>query len=468
MQPLLEELELALSDRIERSHPRLLERFARVVHGEVRTVLLPDGVQALGPDGPVGIEVPLSILVTPQGSWVEVWIPRLDARLWLAADADVDQAAVDLAAELIADWPPHRRLALRHTGDEAVVPMSVEVVPAPLGAFTGPGAPADMLPEPVPDDPEEPTGPEGRRVPTPTLERLGQPLHELARAGVLPRAFERSDAVQRLVDCLVPGSGPVVVVGPPGVGKGAVLDELAHRLASDEAPEAVRGRPAFFVDAGRLIASDGFFGDWQRQVLDVIQEVSVSDATWFLGELLPLLDAGKSAFSNSNVAQMLTPALGTGDLRVVGECSDADWAQLQLRNPGFARIFTPLRLEDPDDETTARIIAAVAGQLAASVTFADGAVAAILELARRYGQGQSLVGASVQLLRRVADATIADALARPDEDGTVPTRWWIAWRWCATCAKRPGCPRSWSAMTCPSIGTRWWPRCASGSSARTR
>jgi ATP-dependent Clp protease ATP-binding subunit ClpC len=418
--PLVEELELAMSDRIERSHPRLLERLASAPTSEVREVEVPDALILLGPhdaDGELArVPTRLSVVVTARGEWRELWIPRLDARLWVDAAADVDAAAISLATELLADRTPSQRLDLRHTGPESLDVLEVEATPAPLARFTGPEGPRDMLPEPAPERSDEDLQrrPDGKvPPPTPKLDEIAQPLHQLARAGRLPRAWEREPDLRRLVDLLAGLSGPIVLVGPRGVGKTAVLDELARRITADDAPLTLRGRPAVFLDADRLVAGDGWFGEWQRQVLDVIQEVAAAEATWFLGALLPLLDAGRSAHSDHNVAQMLGPALATGELRAIGECHDADWAQLQLRNPGFAGLFVPVRLDEPTPAATRRIVDRVASELAedplGGATLDAGARAAVVDLARRYGRRDSLVGASVGLLRRVAAAAAAEA-----------------------------------------------------------
>ncbi|MEQ1566810.1 MAG: AAA family ATPase, partial [Myxococcota bacterium] len=241
---------------------------------------------------------------------------------------------------------------------------------------------------------------------TPTLDEVAQPLHALVKAGSIPRAFERDADVQRLLDLLGGRTGPVVVLGPRGVGKSAVLDELAVRLCAADAPLARRGRPAWFLDASRLVAGEGYFGDWQRQVLDVLRELVVSESTWFLGAVLPLLDAGKSAHSQANVAQMLGPAFATRDLSVVAESTEADWAQVQLRNPGFAALFVPVRLEEPAPEATRRVVDRVAD--ASGLAIDPGARRAVGDLARRYGRRDSWLGSSVGLLRRLVAAVTAE------------------------------------------------------------
>lgn len=421
---------LALSDILERSHPRLLERFLRVPEGRVERVEVPDAIVALG-GPPEESELArkrsadLSVVVTERDEWLEIWVPAVGARQFLPSGADPLGGARDLVNELIAEWPVHRRAALLRAHEEGLHTLPVEAQPAPLGRFSGPDAAPDMLPEPAPDETEvKRKRADGRALPpTPVLDTLGLPLHELAEAGQLSRAYQRDALVDRLVQMLTVNAAPIVLLGPRGVGKSAVLDELAVRLAGDRAPEELRGHGLYFADAGRLIAGDGFFGQWQQQLLDVIQEAVASEVVWFLGELLPLLDAGKSAFSDQNVAQMLKPALATGSLRVIAECHEQAWAQLELRNPGFAGMFTPVRVPEPDPGDTLAILRGVAGDLEDEAVAAPGTLPVVLDLARRYGRRTSVVGAAVQLLRRVVDAVAAEqaaAHARAEREGPVP------------------------------------------------
>lgn len=415
-----EALQLALSDRIERSHPRLLEPFFRAPTGDVVIVDVPRAIHAVGCADDEDVDDPrrhlpatVSVVVTDRGEWCELWIPRVDARHFVAARTDPVIAARELVTDLIARWSPQQRTSLLSFGTEALSSMTIEAAPAPLGSFSGPDAPRDMLPEPIPEEPSRQVLPDGTTPPpTPTLDKVALALHELAAQGHLPRAHRRGALTDRLLQMVAAGAGPIVLVGPRGVGKSAVLDEIACRIAARDAPTALRGRPVVFADAGRLIAGEGSFGGWQQQLLGVIQEAASAEVVWVLGELLPLLDAGKHSLSEQNVAQMLKPALGAGGLRVVGECHDAAWAELQLRNPGFARVFTPVRVEEPDADDTMAILEAVAGGLAKNATMGPDALRAVLDLSRRYGARTSLVGASVQLLRRLVDAAAADAAPR--------------------------------------------------------
>jgi len=336
--------------------------------------------------------------------------------LWLDGDADPVAATAQRLAEHIERFTPEQRLGLR-VADEQLHPLAIEARPAPVGQFSGPYGERELLPEPAPEA-DSPDAPSPTKQATPTLDTIGQPLHTLARQGRLERAYARDELLERLLALLASSAGPVVLVGPQGVGKSAVLDELAHRLLADDLPASLRDRPYWFADASRLVASDGGFGSWQKQVVDVVAEVSLTRALWNLGRVVDLLDAGKSAQSEQNVAQMLKPVLGSGDLTVVGEARDTDWATLELRNPGLARLFTPLRVEEPAPSVTRRIVGLVADQLEAAVD--EPARDTVVELARRYGQRRSLVGTSLQLLRRATDTAIATALgAEPPRSATL-------------------------------------------------
>jgi len=141
-------------------------------------------------------------------------------------------------------------------------------------------------------------------VATPTLQRLGTPLHRLARRGELPPAFERDALVAELKGRLVRSAEDrepreaVVLVGPAGAGKSAVIGELCRVLSGAPAAGGEAGPPVYLLDGGRLIAGEGFSGDWQAQVLAAVREARDARAILCLGHVVELLDAGKSTHSD--------------------------------------------------------------------------------------------------------------------------------------------------------------------------
>ena len=407
-----QDLLLLIGDRIERTHP---SRQASVLpisveRQETITVegLLPIAAATMDELG----DLSFSALLGESRAFLSVWVPRLDLHLWLpkkgAASAKWEAAVRDLVERVLASRSVTERLGLRWERREWIESLMIEADPPPLSAFTGKHRGLLELPIEVsaPERGEE----EKKRPETPTLARIGSPLSKLAEAQELERAEGRSAELEALYRLVAgPGDKAIVVVGPSGVGKSTLLSELVHRLRAEGSPKELRERPVYFADASRLIAGEGWFGDWQRQCLDVVAECIASEVIWMVGPLLPLLDAGKSIHSEQNVAQLLKPYLAGKRLTIIGECTDQELAKLELRDASFARTFIPFRLEEPSAEAGREILERVAEALTATdgVRLSSEALTAIRELSRRYVSEGSHLGAAIHFLRRTVERAAA-------------------------------------------------------------
>ena len=420
-----EDLELLVSDLVERSHPTRQSTFSLGGDAATEVLEVPDLFTIHGAEEATKIPGRFTTLVSGH-SWHNAWIPRLDLHVFARRRRRGWQ---DDAASLV-----HKRLQRLDEGSQIAFRLDVEewlevlpvtAEPPPLTRFVGKHRDLDELPLPA-DEAEvrqRARRPDGKppRPPTPTLARIGVNLGDQARAGDLERAVERQDVVSQLT-ALLTGKRrqAVAVIGPPGVGKTTILNEVAHRIAH-QSKDPADARPVFFVDASRLVAGENWFGDWQRQTLDVLEECEVADVVWFVGNLLPLLDAGKNIASEQNVAMLMKPALAGHRLTIVGEGSTAAWSQLSLRDAGFARLFTAFRVDEPGSDQAQRILAGVAEERAQTLglDITEAALAATSELSRRYASTGSPFGAAAHLLRRVAEAAVADGGRRLDRSAVV-------------------------------------------------
>ncbi len=402
-----EELSLAIADRIERTHPSLQSTFAAAPELRLETVRLEEGLRVGGVTREERRPLELTMLVSSRRGWTSVWFPRLDLHGWFSKKQDYGKAAQALLHQHVERLPAPARLAVRGERREWIEPLAIEVEPAPLSAFALRGtamlpAPGSEAEEETPAEKAERQAQEKKRPPTPTLAKVGVPLHELAQRGELDRAYGRSRELAELEALLgARGHKAIVLVGASGGGKSALIYELVCRMARADKPDDVR--PVWFADAPRLVATSGFGTDWQRQTLDVIEEAHAADVVWSIGSLVRLLDAGKHVYSEHNVAAVLRPYLGAKRVTVIGECTPAEWAALELRDVAFARCFIPYRMEDPPPEELRAILKAVGAELFPRHDVSE-AVEAARELAARYLVRKSVLGAAVQLLRRAADA----------------------------------------------------------------
>ncbi|MCU0685734.1 MAG: AAA family ATPase, partial [Polyangiaceae bacterium] len=262
---------------------------------------------------------------------------------------------------------------------------------------------------------------ERERRRTPTLKALAVSLHTRAARARLEPAWEREADVARLLAHVArERPPPLVLVAPQGAGKTSLLEALARGLseagglarglseaaAGGPGRKARRARPVFSLDASRLIAGTGGFGEWQAQLQACLEEARRSDAVLLLGRIADLLDAGRSAHSDSNAAQVLAPALAAREVTVLAEATPEDWAAVQRRNASFASVWTPWTLDELSPEATARVLGRVAEGLAARAPLEvrPGVVEAVLALCRRFWPYGALAGNSITFLRRLLSA----------------------------------------------------------------
>ena len=438
-----EELTLALDDQLTRVHPRRVPEFIAASDGVLHTLEVP-GIPVWGAESNSVSPLHFTAVVAPtHQSFIGLHIPRLDTHLWFQGKV-LPKDAPDRLGEQLENLSDARRLALRPEGTESLVELEVQATPTPLAALTPRQLHLDIRPPPRPPDaPAEPSTSEwipedededaldqdsweprrrSRRrdtgakpekpPPTPTLERIAVPWHKLAQDGQLDPAYEQ-DALVTLLRARLSAKDAesVVLVGPSGVGKTAVLHALAQALRTPStATASERARPFFFLDGSRLIAGEGMMGDWQQQVIRCFREASESHALLCLGHAVDLLDAGKSAHSDQNVAQLLLPLLATREVSVVAEATPETWAQVERRNTSFARLFSVVRVEEPSPDALARILARVAEDDAGPkpLEVLPEALEESRFLCRRFLPYGAQVGNAVAFLRRLL-ATCAHA-----------------------------------------------------------
>ena len=427
-----EDLYLVLNDKLERLHPGHQGRYAASKNQTHEVIDIKDFLKVEGRLGLETFPTKVSVVITQDRKWQRLWFPRWNCHYWIPKDANLEESVgLFVHRHLLKKMSIHEKLQHRYERKEWVEDLIVEAEPPALEAFLDGYLEKEYLPYQLDekkkkkdkkdkDDEEEEEKKKKKRPPTPTLKKIASPIHELAKENELEHAYGRDKELTDLLQILsAPGGNALVLVGKSGVGKTTILNELAYKVRSKDQHESMRTRPIWFVDASRLVAGEGFFGDWQRQCLDVIQECINAEVIWYVGNLLPLLDAGKSIGSDQNVSFLLRPYLAGNRLTIIGECTPQAWSQLELKDIGFARHFTPYHIEDPSEKEIGDILRLVSKDLheEKDVQFDKGAQLAVLEFSRRYNSENSLLGNALHFLRRIADeAEINEKtkIARPD------------------------------------------------------
>jgi ATP-dependent Clp protease ATP-binding subunit ClpC len=238
-----------------------------------------------------------------------------------------------------------------------------------------------------------PSSPSAGAESTPTLNKLGRDLTARALAGALAPVIGREDELTELSLVLLRrNKNNPVLVGEAGVGKTAIVEGLARRLASDECPASLQGCRLVEIALPALVAGTRYRGDFEERLLDVVREASsVPGIILFIDEIHTVVGAGSSTGA-LDAANILKPSLARGEIRCIGSTTIEEYRRWIEQDAALERRFEKVRVEEPSPEQARRILEGVAGTLASfhSVEVPAEAQRAAVELTVRYVPGRRL------------------------------------------------------------------------------
>ena len=258
------------------------------------------------------------------------------------------------------------------------------------------------------------------RARTPDRDKLasfGTDLVGRAREGELARgAWQREDILDRMVERFNrKGPTSVLLVGPAGVGKTAIVHELARRLA---AAPVLEDSVLLEATTGDLLTGTKFLGEWQTRLRAFLDEIrSPSSVIWFAPSADHLLEAGSTASSSENFAGMITPLLRRGELTIVGETTTEGFRLRFDRDPSFRKHFLVLHVEEPSRTETVEILRRVVAAASShalqlcgrDIVVSDGVLIRLLELAESFVPSLVRPGNALSILDDLLDQVL-DAL----------------------------------------------------------
>jgi ATP-dependent Clp protease ATP-binding subunit ClpB len=179
---------------------------------------------------------------------------------------------------------------------------------------------------------------------------------ELANEQKIDPIIGRDSETRNLIEYLGRRSKPnVIIVGEPGVGKTALVDGLAINIAEGKVPKILKNAQLLELDTGSLVAGASYKGEVEDRIKGIIREVKQFEkAILFIDEIHVLLDPKGSI--GSGVAQLLKPELARGEITVIGATTNEEYRKFIEKDDAFARRFGVLKVEEPDIESTARMI----------------------------------------------------------------------------------------------------------------
>ncbi len=195
---------------------------------------------------------------------------------------------------------------------------------------------------------------------TPTLDQLGVDLTKLARDSKLDPTVGRDKEMQRVTQILSRRTkNNPVLVGEPGVGKTAIVEGLAQRIANNEVPSTLQGKRLVTLDMGALVAGTKYRGEFEDRLKKVVEEIKGSgNCVLFIDEVHTMIGAG-AAEGAVDAANILKPSLARGELQTIGATTLDDYRKYVERDPALERRFQPVRVEEPSAEETVEILRGV-------------------------------------------------------------------------------------------------------------
>ncbi len=237
--------------------------------------------------------------------------------------------------------------------------------------------------------------------PTPTLDQLGIDLTVAARAGKLDPTVGREQEIQRVTQILSRRTkNNPVLVGEPGVGKTAIVEALAQRIASNDVPATLQGKRLVTLDMGALVAGTKYRGEFEERLKKVIEEIrGSSNCVLFIDEIHTMVGAG-AAEGAVDAANILKPSLARGELQCIGATTLDDYRKYVERDPALERRFQPVTVNEPSSEETVDILRGVKGRYEEhhQLEITDEAIRAAANLATRFIPDRFLPDKAIDLI----------------------------------------------------------------------
>ncbi|MGB3803804.1 MAG: ATP-dependent chaperone ClpB [Sphingopyxis granuli] len=258
------------------------------------------------------------------------------------------------------------------------------------------------------------------------LKKYARDLTEVAREGKLDPVIGRDEEIRRTVQILARRTkNNPVLIGEPGVGKTAIAEGLALRIANGDVPDSLKDRRLLALDMGALIAGAKYRGEFEERLKGVLDEVKSAEGEiiLFIDEMHTLVGAGKGEGA-MDASNLLKPALARGELHCIGATTLDEYRKYVEKDPALQRRFQPVFVGEPTVEDSISILRGLKEkyELHHGVRITDGAIVAAATLSNRYITDRFLPDKAIDLMDEAASRIRMEVESKPEEIETLDRR----------------------------------------------
>ncbi|MEN3033507.1 MAG: ATP-dependent Clp protease ATP-binding subunit [Aquificaceae bacterium] len=257
-----------------------------------------------------------------------------------------------------------------------------------------------------------------KHAPTPNLDRFSRDLTQMAREGKLDPVIGREREIERVIQILVRRrKNNPVLLGDPGVGKTAIVEGLAQRIAARQVPEPLQTKRVVALDLAALVAGTKYRGQFEERLKNILKELEKAPhVILFIDEIHTLIGAG-SAEGSIDASNMLKPPLARGEIQVIGATTLDEYRKYIEKDGALERRFQPVIVEQPSQEDAIRILFGLKSKFEEfhNVEYTVEAVEKSVQLAERYITERNLPDKAIDVLDEAGSLVKLRAYKLPPE-----------------------------------------------------
>ncbi|MBE6763234.1 MAG: ATP-dependent Clp protease ATP-binding subunit [Ruminococcaceae bacterium] len=286
-----------------------------------------------------------------------------------------------------------------------------EIAQSVLGSMNADPSAQEFIKGQSPSSPASP-----KNAKTPTLDQFGRDLTQLAREGKIDPVIGRAKEIDRVIQVLSRRTkNNPCLIGEPGVGKTAIAEGLARKIAADEVPELLRGKRVVALDLTGMVAGTKYRGDFEERIKNAMDEViKAGDIILFIDEVHTIVGAG-AAEGAVDAANILKPSLARGELQIVGATTIEEYRRHIEKDAALERRFQPITVGEPSEEEAIQILFGLRDKYEAhhKVKITDEAITAAVTLSARYIADRFLPDKAIDLIDEAASKVRLKAFTPP-------------------------------------------------------